>query len=451
MFIDEVKITIKAWKGGNGIVSWRREKCIPNGGPYGWDGGYGGNAYLRATSNINTLSDFRHTHTLRAENGENGGTKEMYGAKGEDLIVKVPVGTIVTDAETGKVIVDLSHEGETYPLCQWGRGGFGNAHFPSSVRQAPAFAELWDVGEEKSVKLELKLVADIWIIGLPNAGKSTLIQSVTNVRPKIADYPFTTLIPNLGVMEHKGQSLILEDVPGLIPGASEGKGLGIQFLKHIERTHVLLHLLDMSQGEEAVVQNYKDIRKELELFSDLLKEKEEVIVFSKADIINPDEITSLSKKLAKHFKGKKYFTISAAGYQWIDDLKDFLIWEYAGKDVLPANGDGEDTPMKFYDLKDFQKSDSFKITKTGEREVTVSGERIEQIVRMTDMKNFEAVARVYDIMEKLHILTKVHAMLRANIEEYFFEGSDDEDFGKVVIAGRAFPLEKTVFQKKSKG
>ena len=172
-----------------------------------------------------------------------------------------------------------------------------------------------DVGEEKCVKLELKLVADIGIIGLPNAGKSTLIQSVTNVRPKIADYPFTTLIPNLGVMEHKGQSLILEDVPGLIPGASEGKGLGIQFLKHIERTHVLLHLLDMSQGEEAIVQNYIDIRKELELFSDLLKNKEEVIVFSKADIIDPDEIISLSKKLAKHFKGKRYFTISAAGFQ----------------------------------------------------------------------------------------------------------------------------------------
>lgn len=172
-----------------------------------------------------------------------------------------------------------------------------------------------DIGEEKYVKLELKLVADIGIIGLPNAGKSTFIQSVTNVRPKIADYPFTTLIPNLGVMEHKGQNLILEDVPGLIPGASEGKGLGIQFLKHIERTHVLLHLLDMSQGEEAVVQNYKDIRKELELFSESLGQKEEVIVFSKADIVDPDEIASISKKLAKHFKGKKCFTISAAGYQ----------------------------------------------------------------------------------------------------------------------------------------
>jgi GTP-binding protein len=399
---------------------------------------------------MNTLSDFRHTRILRAENGESGATKEMHGAKGEDLIVKVPVGTIVTDAETGEIIVDLNHEGETYPLCQGGRGGFGNAHFPSSVRQAPAFAEMGDIGEEKCVKLELKLVADIGIIGLPNAGKSTLIQSVTNVRPKIADYPFTTLIPNLGVMEHKGQSLILEDVPGLIPGASEGKGLGIQFLKHIERTHVLLHLLDMSQGEEAVVQNYKDIRKELELFSDALKTKEEVIVFSKADVIPPDEIVALSKKLAKHFKGKKYFAISAAGFQGIDELKDFLISEYAGKSLVPENGDGEDTPMKFYDLKDFQKSDSFRITKTGEREITVTGERIEQIVRMTDMKNFEAVARVYDILAKLHILTKVHAMLRANIEEYFFEGSEDEDFGKIIIAERVFPLEKTIFQKKSK-
>lgn len=315
MFIDEAKITLKAGKGGDGVVAWRREKCIPKGGPYGGDGGNGGSVYLRATSNMNTLSDFRHTNVLRAKNGESGGTKEMHGAKGEDLVVKVPVGTIVTDAETGELIVDLSREGETYPLCQGGRGGFGNAHFPSSTRQAPAFAEFGDRGEERQVKLELKLVADIGIIGLPNAGKSTFIQSVTNVRPKIADYPFTTLIPNLGVMEHKGQNLILEDVPGLIPGASEGKGLGIQFLKHIERTHVLLHLLDISQGEEAVLQNYRDIRKELEHFSESLGKKEEVIVFSKADIVDPDEIGDISKRLEKRFKGKKCFTISAAGYQ----------------------------------------------------------------------------------------------------------------------------------------
>lgn len=449
MFIDEVDITLKAWNGWDGLVSWRREKWIPKGGPYGWDGGNGGNVYLRATSNMNTLSDFRHTRILRAQNGERGGIKEMHGAMGEELIIKIPVGTIVTDISTGKILADLSHEWETYPICQGGRGGFWNAHFPSSVRQAPAFAELGDAWEEKTVKLELKLVADIGIIGLPNAGKSTLIQSITNVRPKIADYPFTTIIPNLGVMDHKGQSLIFEDVPGLIPGASEGKGLGIQFLKHIERTHALLHLLDLSQGEGGVIQNYNDVHRELGLFSDDLIKKDEIIVFSKADIIHPDEIDALTKKLTKRFKGKKCFTISAAGYYGIDALKDYLISKFAEKSKENTETIEEVAPMKMYDLKNFHKSDSFRIVRNGEREFVIEGERIEQIVRMTDMKNFEAVARVYDILEKLHITSKVHAMLRAKIGDYFFEGTGDEDFGKITIAGRVFPLEKTIFQKKS--
>lgn len=452
MFIDEAKIVLKAWKGGDGMVAWRREKCIPNGGPYGWDGGDGGNVYLRATSNMNTLSDFRHARVLRAKNGEKWGIKEMHGANGEDLMVNVPVGTIVTDADTGDVIVDLSREWEIFPICQGGRGGFGNAHFPSSTRQAPDFAEMGDVWEEKNVKLELKLVADIGIIGLPNAGKSTFIQSVTNVRPKIADYPFTTLIPNLGVMDHKGQSLILEDVPGLIPGASEGKGLGIQFLKHIERTTVLLHLLDMTQDEDVILQNYQDIRHELESFSISLGAKEEVIVFTKVDIVNPDEIKEKTKSLAKKFKGKKYFVISAAGYQGIDELKDFLIEEVSARSSILDNrisGDEEEKKeMKMYDFKDIGKSDAFRIIRQGETEFIIEGERIEQIVRMTNMQNFEAVARVYDIMAKLHILTKVHAMLQKSIGNYFFEGSPDMNLGKIIIAGRVFPIEKTIFQKR---
>jgi GTP-binding protein len=225
MFIDEAVVTFKAGKGGNGCVSWRREKYIPNGGPYGGDGGNGGDIVLFATENENTLSDFRHANIIRAENGQNGATKEMHGRSGDVRVVEVPVGTIVSDAETGKILFDLDIEGKSEKLCVGGRGGFGNAHFASSTRQAPKFAELGDEGENRRIKLELKLVADVGIIGLPNAGKSTFIQSVTSVRPKIADYPFTTLIPNLGVMEHKGRSLVLEDVPGLIPGASEGKGL----------------------------------------------------------------------------------------------------------------------------------------------------------------------------------------------------------------------------------
>lgn len=317
------------------------------------------------------------------------------------------------------------------------------------MRQAPAFAELGDVGDEKTVKLELKLVADIGIVGLPNAGKSTFIQSVTNVRPKIADYPFTTLIPNLGVMEYKGQNLVLEDVPGLIAGASEGKGLGIRFLKHIERTRVLLHLLDITAGADVAYQNYLDIRHELESFSDEITKKEEIIILSKVDIVDQDERAGIEKALIKKFKGKKVFVISAGAYIGLEELKDYLIKQYARKDDVAVEEDEGYGGMKLYDLKDTVKSDSFKITRTGDKEFTVTGERIEQIARMTDMKNFEGVARVYDILDKLHILSKIHAMLFADLGNYFFEGSESDDYlGKIIIAGRVFPLEKTIFKKR---
>lgn len=449
MFIDEVAITLKAGRGGDGAVSWRREKYIPKGGPFGGDGGDGGKVFIRATSNVNTLSDFRHSKVLKAKNGEPGATKDMHGANGEDLIIKVPVGTIGTDAGTGEALFDLTSEGETILVCHGGRGGFGNSHFTSSTRQAPAFAELGDIGEERTIKLELKLVADIGIIGLPNAGKSTFIQSVTNVRPKIADYPFTTLIPNLGVMDYKGKSLVLEDVPGLIPGASEGKGLGIQFLKHIERTGVLLHLLDLSAGEE-VFQNYLDIRHELDAFSPLLARKEEIIVLTKADIFDADYISEIKKTFEKKLKGRKIFVISAGAYIGLEELKDFLITSYAFQTEDVSIVDNDTPAEKFYDLKEARDVDAYKITRgETENEFIVSGERIEQIVRMTEMQNPEAVSRVYDILDKLNITSKVERMIDANFrQEYFFEGGKDEEFGKIIIAGRSFPLEKTIFKKR---
>jgi GTP-binding protein len=302
MFIDEVVVKCRAGHGGDGAVSWRREKYIPNGGPYGGDGGRGGNILLRATTNQNTLIDFRHKKVLKAEDGLRGATKEMTGRGGEDFVVLLPVGTIVTDVETNKIIVDLDRDGQEFLLCKGGKGGFGNAHFTSSTRQAPNFAELGDEGEEVHVQFELKLVADIGLIGMPNAGKSSLISSITNVRPKIANYPFTTIIPNLGVMEFKGRGLLIEDVPGLIEGASEGKGLGIQFLKHIERTALLCHLLDLGDTDEEIVKNYKTIRNELKKFSPALAEKPEIIILSKIDLVIPDEQKTRITKLKKKFK-----------------------------------------------------------------------------------------------------------------------------------------------------
>lgn len=223
----------------------------------------------------------------------------MHGHDAEDLIIEVPVGTIITNAETEELIYDLSTPWQGFVLCKGGRGGYGNAHFPSSVRQAPNFAEMGDVGEEHFVKLEMKLVADIALVGLPNAGKSTLIQSITNVRPKIAAYPFTTLIPNLGVMDYKGKSLVIEDIPGLIRGASNGKGLGIDFLKHIERTRVIIHLLDLTELDK-IIENYNDIRHELEAFSPNLAKKEELIVLSKVDLLDNEMAEYIKKELIKN-------------------------------------------------------------------------------------------------------------------------------------------------------
>ena len=227
MFVDEVKIKVISWKWWDGLVSWRREKYIPKWGPRGWDGWDGGNVFLQTNENINTLSEYRHKKVLSAEKWERGGKQLMHGANAPDLILPVPVGTIVRDQESWDILADLSDHNMKLLVAKWWKWGFWNAHFCSSTRQAPAFAELWDVVEERDLHLELKLVADIGIIGIPSCGKSTFIGNVTNVKPKIGDYPFTTLTPNLGVLDHKWKSLVLEDVPGLIPWASEWKGLGI--------------------------------------------------------------------------------------------------------------------------------------------------------------------------------------------------------------------------------
>jgi GTP-binding protein len=451
MFIDEVIVKCRAGHGGDGAVSWRREKYIPNGGPYGGDGGRGGNILLRATTNQNTLIDFRHKKVLKAEDGLRGATKEMTGRGGEDHVVLLPVGTIVTEVETGKLIVDLVRDGQEFLLCKGGKGGFGNAHFSSSTRQAPNFAELGDEGEEVHVQFELKLVADIGLIGMPNAGKSSLISSITNVRPKIANYPFTTIIPNLGVMEFKGRGLLIEDVPGLIEGASEGKGLGIQFLKHIERTALLCHLLDLGNTDEEIVDNYQIIRNELLRFSPALAEKPEIIILSKIDLVPPDEQKARITKLKKKFKGADVFAISAPMMEGVEALQNFLIEKIpAGQREMQIQEEAlkaleeEQPEVKVYDLKSHRNARTISIRRKDMDTFEVFGERIEEIARMTNMQNKESIARMIDVLDREKVLTKVMAMLNVDekaLKDSYFEGSEDiASDPKIVIADRVFRL-----------
>ncbi len=431
----------------------------------------------------------------------------MTGVKGEDTILEVPVGTLVTDAEDGTMICDLTKPGEEFILCEWGRWGFGNAHFKGSTRQAPNFAELGDIGDERMVKFELKLVADVGLVGLPNAGKSTTIQSITNVKPKIAPYPFTTIIPNLGVMEYKGRSIVIEDAPGLIEGASEGKGLGIEFLKHIERTSVIVHLIDASVGEEEIIKNYHIIRHELEQWGrkngmrdewwgrvegewkenseeegihpyaetpvtlensaekinsrGTLADKPELIVFSKADIIDAEMLDEMVKAFEKQTKKKVALTISAGAYIRTDELKDLFL-EIIPEIPLPREieedeewmlleAEKEDRKVKIYDLKREKDPKRCRIKRIDDKTFEVTGERIEEIVRMTDIRYVDGINRVYDVMERLGVIRKIKLMITSEIAEWghtgFFVGEDDIESPDVLIAGKKFSLENILFMK----
>lgn len=454
MFIDEVNLSLKAGKWGDGIISWRREKYIPKWGPYGGDGGDGGDIILRATTHENTLSKFRHQKIIKATDGEKWGTQEMHGASAEPLIIEVPVGTLVTDREDGSVICDLTKAWEEFIICEGGRGGFGNAHFPSSTRQAPNFAELGDVGDEREVKMELKLVADVGLVGLPNAGKSTVIQSLTNVRPKIADYAFTTLTPNLGVMDWKGRALVIEDVPGLIEWASEGKWLGFQFLKHIDRCRIIIHLLDASQGEESIVKNYRTIRKELENWSESMAEKEELIIFSKADIIDADQLEEMVAYFEKHAEKKVALTISAGAYIRIDELKDILIKKIPEKSEVEEVVETSSKETKVYDLKRQSDPKRCHIERLDDGDFRVTGQRIEEIARMTDTRYVDGVGRIYDVMEKLGVMRKIKLILAEELasggNQGFFEWEEDMRVPSVWIGEKKFSLEWLIFMKEER-
>lgn len=449
MFIDEVKIKVIAWKGWDWLVSWRREKCVPNGWPRWGNGWTGWSVYIQTNNNLNTLWDYRHKKILKAWNWVRGWTELMQGWTWEDLILYVPVWTIVKNSKTWEVIVDLNENNLKYLIVRGWRWGYWNAHFTSPTRQAPSFAEIWDAWEELDISLELKLVADIWIIWIPSAWKSTLIWTVTNVKPKIWDYPFTTLTPNLWVLEHKGKTLVLEDVPGLIPWASEWKGLWIQFLKHIERTKVILHLLDMYRLDQ-VFKDYEDIRYELTTFSPELADKEEIIVFSKADLLDSEMKDFIIWEFKNKFKKDKIMMISSASHEWIENLKNFLIDNYS-TNVLENDEIKFVNPqdIRVIDLKNDDDPRNIDLEYLGWYLFRASWKRLEQIVRMTDFTNIEAVMRVYDVMDKLWVIKKIESKLNKIMEEenidndFFFEWWRDNDFNpKVLISDKEIPLEK---------
>ncbi len=330
-FIDEAEITVKSGDGGSGVIHFRREKGVPRGGPDGGDGGKGGDIIFVATTSITSLMDFRYRKNYEGERGDHGGGSRSFGKDGETTVIKVPLGTIIKDLETEEVLADITKDKQEFKCLVGGRGGKGNAHFKSSTNQAPRYSQIGEEGIERQLKLELKLLADVGIVGFPSAGKSTLISMVSAAKPKIADYPFTTLVPNLGVVpfgstsgRYDGESFVLADIPGLIEGAHEGKGLGIRFLKHLERTSIYIHMIDLSPdtGRDPI-NDYKVINTELEKFNPKLKEKTQVVALNKLDLTEAREILP---DVLEYFKKEnvKVFEVSAATGDGLKPLINYV-------------------------------------------------------------------------------------------------------------------------------
>lgn len=423
MFVDTATVTVQAGKGGDGAVSFRHEIYVDKGGPDGGDGGKGGDVVFEATENLNTLLDFRFKPELKAQAGDRGGKAKRHGKSGDDLIVKVPVGTIIRRGE--RVLADLTEHGQQVVIAKGGDGGFGNAHFKSSVRQTPRMAEKGELGEAFTASLELKLLGDVGLVGLPNAGKSTFLSVVTNARPEIANYAFTTLTPNLGVATIDDSNLLIADIPGLIEGASEGKGLGDQFLRHVDRTAVLLHLVDGYSNDIAA--DYRTIREELAKYSDQLAQRPEVVAVTKTDGLD-DEIVQMQideiKKVAA--KGTMVLSVSSTAHKGLTELlralRKVVDAEHARMREAEAELEEDTDDLPVIRLTGTQQSNAWSVTKeTTEPEegeepgevFVVSGDKIEKFARRTNFDQFDGVNRLRDIMKKMgitHELSRMGAM-----------------------------------------
>lgn len=399
MFVDIATVRVKAGKGGDGAVSFRHEKYIDKGGPDGGDGGRGGDVVFKATKNLNTLLKFRYKPELTAESGQGGAKRNRRGRMGEPLVVEVPVGTIVRRGE--KVLADLTEDGQEAVIAKGGDGGFGNAHFKSSTRQAPKMAELGEPGDEFEAELELKLLADVGLLGFPNAGKSTFLSVVSNARPEIANYEFTTLTPNLGVADIDDGSILIADIPGIIEGASEGKGLGDQFLRHVERTAVLLHMIDAYADDVAA--KYQTIRRELEKYSVELASRPEVVALTKCEGLDAEIIAMQATAIQNVAPKAEVIAISSQTHEGITDLLRLLrqrVEEHRQKEAEVVEEETEGLPV--ISLGDEHAADAWRVEREGEQ-FRVYGEKIEKFARRTNFDQFEAINRLRDIMRKLGI------------------------------------------------
>lgn len=454
MFCDVAKVSLKAGKGGDGAVSFRHEIYINKGGPDGGNGGKGGSIIFKADKDTNTLIDFRYNPILVAENGGNGSGTRSAGRAGRNLIVEVPIGTVVK--RDGRVIADLTRDKEEAVIAKGGDGGFGNAHFKSSVRQTPVIAEVGEPGEEFEAELELKLLADVGLIGLPNAGKSTFLSVVSNAKPEIADYPFTTLTPNLGVATIDRHDFLIADIPGLIEGAAEGKGLGYDFLRHVDRTAALLHLIDIYNNDAKKA--YQIVRKELDKYSDL-KDRPEIIALTKCEGVDEEIIEMQSQAIREINQNAYIYSISAVSHQGIDDLLRALWQEIklSKSKILERQSVSIDTKNIISDQKKQVislkkttpneenepqvKQDELPVISLGREKLKntwsvsldedgvyhVTGEKIEKFARRTDMSNYASINRLRDILKKLGI--------RAELTN---QGATQDSI--IEIAGKTFTL-----------
>ncbi len=398
MFIDYAKIVIISGKGGNGAISFRREKYIANGGPDGGDGGKGGSVFFQVDLGLNTLIDFRYKKKFVAGNGENGSGSRCNGKKGEDIYIKVPQGTIIKDEETGKIIADLSQENQVECILKGGKGGKGNCHFATATRQIPNFAETGELGQEKSIILELKLIADVGLLGFPNVGKSTLLSRMTTATPKIANYHFTTIDPNLGVVKlENGGSFVMADIPGLIEGASEGVGLGHKFLRHVERTRILIHVVDIAGTEgRDPVDDFNKINSELEKYSEALAKKLQIVAANKSDVAQDDENFERLSKAAKE-KGYEIFKISAVTGEGLKELFDRA---YEVLQTIPKVEFEVSDDVAYYTLED--EDEGFRVYKEGSKFV-VEGKQVEELMRRINFSDYESLAYFHLNLRKIGV------------------------------------------------
>ncbi|CAK7056485.1 MAG: GTPase Obg [Eggerthella lenta] len=450
MFIDKVRIHVKGGNGGAGCMSFRREAHVPKGGPDGGDGGHGGNVVVEADASLSSLIEYRFKHHFKAERGTHGKGSRMHGATGEDLVLKVPMGTVVHEyfeesKEVGELIADLTHDGERVTVAEGGMGGRGNIHFVTPTRRAPAFAELGEPSQERWIELEMKLMADAALVGMPSAGKSSLIAKMSAARPKIADYPFTTLVPNLGVARSGDYSFVVADIPGLIEGAHEGRGLGHEFLRHIERTALIVHVVDLTGDYEGrdPLEDYDIINRELALYADELAARPRIVVANKIDVPGAEEVAD---RLAERVRedsiaaaggdefapspvDPKLYRISALTGEGVDGLKAAIATKvHELREELRALSEADVQYEHVWEHKREERDKQFKVVPLGGGVFRVEGPQVERMVVQTDWENEEAIAFLQ------------HRLKRLGVEKAL-EKAGAVDGDEIRIVGRAFEFE----------